>query len=453
MAQVGYKILLYFLRALVYVKRAAVWVWRQMASLASLAERRYQDTLGFRLYKIFFSIQNRAKRLAPLSWSGGLIEIFGRRGTLQILLFLIAAIIMIPHSKLSTAPNDSVPGRKTVLFTLVGPGDQNFSFDEEIVETIMEDISTPAGWREGAIVAETAVRIGSGIKQPQELTGTSVGGSALTKPTILPGNEMLAGDPSLPRAQTVVYTVKSGDVIGAIAGQYGLSIETILWANNLTLRSRIHPGDELKIPPVDGVVHMVKKGETVAKIAKLYNAKEQAVIIFNKLQSGGADIVAGEMLIIPEGVPPRPIAPPTPKRPTFVSRIAAPPPSVEAPAGSGYIWPAGVRRISQYFGLRHNGLDIAGPVGTPIYAVRDGVISTSKCGWNGGYGCYIVIEHGGGYSSLYGHNNQLFVNVGDAVTQGQTIAAMGSTGNSTGPHTHFEIRLNKKRLNPLQFVR
>jgi murein DD-endopeptidase MepM/ murein hydrolase activator NlpD len=112
-----------------------------------------------------------------------------------------------------------------------------------------------------------------------------------------------------------------------------------------------------------------------------------------------------------------------------------------------------VRRITQYFGWRHTGLDIAGKLGTPIYATRAGKVIKSQCGWNGGYGCYIIIDHGGGVISLYGHNSQLFVSVGDKVVQGQNISVEGSTGRSTGPHLHFEIRVNGVHQNPLKYIR
>ncbi|EKE07008.1 MAG: membrane protein, partial [uncultured bacterium] len=127
--------------------------------------------------------------------------------------------------------------------------------------------------------------------------------------------------------------------------------------------------------------------------------------------------------------------------------------SVATPAGSGYLWPTDAKIITQYYTWQHNGLDIASRVGTRIYATKAGTITVSQCGWNTGYGCYIKIDHGNGLTSLYGHNSQLLVNVGDYVTQGQNIALMGSTGNSSGSHVHFEIRVNNNNVNPLSYVR
>jgi murein DD-endopeptidase MepM/ murein hydrolase activator NlpD len=98
-------------------------------------------------------------------------------------------------------------------------------------------------------------------------------------------------------------------------------------------------------------------------------------------------------------------------------------------------------------------VDIGNKVGTPIYAADDGVVIISKGGWNGGYGNTIVIDHGGGKKTRYGHASKLFVKVGDRVEKGENIAAMGSTGRSTGPHLHFEVLVNGGRTNPLNYIR
>lgn len=123
------------------------------------------------------------------------------------------------------------------------------------------------------------------------------------------------------------------------------------------------------------------------------------------------------------------------------------------------IWPTAARRITQYFGhyrggSRHTGVDIAGPIGTAIYAADDGVVALS--GWNsGGYGNMVLIDHGGGIYTRYGHASKLLVRAGDAVKRGDVIALIGSTGHSTGPHLHFEVMTGNphNRKNPLEYVR
>ncbi len=115
------------------------------------------------------------------------------------------------------------------------------------------------------------------------------------------------------------------------------------------------------------------------------------------------------------------------------------------------VWPTVGHTVTQYYSWRHTALDIANKVGTPIYASGEGVVEVAS--WNaGGYGYQIVINHGGGRETRYAHLSAFAVKVGDRVTKGQNIGSMGSTGNSTGPHVHFEVIVNGKRANPLSYV-
>lgn len=455
-----YKALLWLLRSLMYLKRFLFWVlgafWDVLVRLNDV----YQRTLGFRLYKLWFLLKKQLiKWKVPLD--SRLIEVLARRGTLQILFFCVGLAFMFPYSQLHTQETGKIAGRNSALFALLGPGENEFELEEvvevDITELAQRDTRT---WRQGAVSADSATP--GATQQPgftnQELSSISAGGAAITKPTIISGVD--APPAKVPiigsgtRTKIVEYVVKPGDVIGRIATEFGVSVETILWANNLSIRSYIRPGDTLQILPVSGLLHKVKRGDTISKIARTYDAEQDQIIKYNKLQAGGSDIVVGEKLVIPDGKKPY-VAPV--RRSSSVSQsfrsVSAPPPSVRAPAGSGYLWPTNVRRITQYYGWRHTGLDIAGPKGSPLYASRSGRVIKSKCGWNGGYGCYIILDHGGGVHTLYAHNSQLYVSVGEQVVQGQTIALMGSTGRSTGPHIHFEVRVNGRRQNPLRYIK
>lgn len=454
-----YKALLFLLRALVYLKRAVFWVlgvlWEAWQALSEV----YSRTLGFRIYKVWFLCKKQlVKWKIPLD--SRLLEMLGRRGTLQIVLFLVGISLMFPYTRLYTQELGGTVGEGTVLFSLVGPGDGYYELEEIEVDVTELQTRDSRTWRQGAVSTD-AVAPGAAT-QPgftnDALSSISAGGSAVTKPTIITGVDQppapipIAG--TGPRTKIIEYVVKPGDVIGRIAESFAISVETILWANNLSIRSYIRPGDKLKILPQTGVLHKVKRGDTISKIARTYDTDTEKIIRANKLQAGGSDIVVGEELIIPDGRKPyvAPVRRTTKTSQSFRS-ISAPPPSVNAPAGSGYLWPTSVRRITQYFGWRHTGLDIGGPVGTPLYASRSGRVIKSQCGWNGGYGCYIILDHGGGVHTLYAHNSQLYVSVGEQVVQGQTIAAMGSTGRSTGPHIHFEVRVNGRRQNPLKYIK
>lgn len=131
-------------------------------------------------------------------------------------------------------------------------------------------------------------------------------------------------------------------------------------------------------------------------------------------------------------------------------------------SGGKFGWPVpSITRINSYFGYRihpifgtkklHAGIDISGPTGTDIVAAEDGVVTSAS--YMSGYGYAIIISHGNGYSTLYGHNSKLLVSKGDTVSKGQHISEMGSTGNSTGPHCHFEVRVNGTATDPLPYLK
>jgi murein DD-endopeptidase MepM/ murein hydrolase activator NlpD len=207
--------------------------------------------------------------------------------------------------------------------------------------------------------------------------------------------------------------------------------------------------------PITGLNHTIKKGDSLKKIATLYSASIDEIVKFNKLKSDGSDLVSGEKILIPNGV--RAAQKSTVVPPRNVSRVATPPSSKQLPTVSGYVWPTAARVITQYFTWKHHGIDVAGGTfSTPNYASKAGVVEKSQCGWNSGYGCVVIIDHGGGIKTLYGHNSRLLVNAGDYVDAGQTIALMGNTGNvrgRTGIHLHFEVWINGVRSNPFRFVK
>lgn len=452
----AYEILLYFLRSLIYIKRAIFWLLKKIWILLVRLNESFKSTLGFQIYKVWFKIQRNTVKL-KIPWDSRLVEFVGKRSVLQILILIVIIIIMIPHSKLYTKNDNNIPGRNTILYRLVGPGEQDFVV-EEVSNNLSLNTSSKQSqtWNQGAVsVQPSNSSLNQNITTQSDITSFGANGLAVNKPIIMPGAKLPGTEESTGRSEISYHTVQSGETIGVIAEKYNISVVTILWANDLSIRSYIRPGDKLKILPVSGLIHKVTRGDTLSKIIKLYDAEIDKIIKYNKLKEDGSDIIIGEELLIPGGVKPQPVytyVPPV-KKYTQLSDIAAPPPSVTAPAGSGYLWPTSVRHITQYYGWRHTGLDIAGPVGSPLYASKSGKVIKSQCGWNGGYGCYIIIDHGGGIHTLYAHVNQLYVSYGEQVVQGQTIATMGSTGRSTGSHIHFEVRVNGSRLNPLKYIK
>lgn len=228
-----------------------------------------------------------------------------------------------------------------------------------------------------------------------------------------------------------VYVVREGDTLSEIADMFGVSVNTVRWANNITRDKGIRPGDALVILPVTGVQHTVQKGDTLESLAKKYGGDVTEIRIFNDLE--GADLEIGMAVTVPGGELPKPKSAPVPR----------PPIAGEPPGGSvvGYFMrpiQGGVK--SQ--GLHgYNGVDLATYYGAPIYAAAAGeVIVSREGGWNGGYGNYVVVRHANGTQTLYAHNSDNIVSVGETVFQGQTIGYIGSSGRSTGSHVHFEVR-------------
>ncbi|HSW88447.1 MAG TPA: M23 family metallopeptidase [Candidatus Saccharimonadales bacterium] len=239
------------------------------------------------------------------------------------------------------------------------------------------------------------------------------------------------------RTTVITYTVQHGDTLSTIAQKFGVSTDAIRWANNLS-DDGISSGDQLQIPPVSGVIHKVKAGETIYSIAKLYSANPQSIADFPSNEFANPEtlsLVVGETLIVPDGQ--MPTAQTTPKpQPSYFAQA---PDGSSAPYSGGFIWPIH-GELSQGFSFYHPGFDIAGAIGTPIYAAMSGVVVEAQGGWNGGYGNTVLIRHPNGFSTRYAHMNTLpFVSVGQSVSGGQQIGVRGTTGRSTGPHLHFEI--------------
>lgn len=227
-----------------------------------------------------------------------------------------------------------------------------------------------------------------------------------------------------------VYTVREGDSLSQIAEMYGVTTNTIRWANDISKASPIQPGDTLVILPIAGIRHIVSDGETLSTILKKYDANREEVLAYNHLSSVDT-LSIGDELIIPGGKlhAARAIATrPTPTR------------SLGTVRSSGLTNPVpGAIRTQGIHG--YNAVDLASAIGTPIHAAAAGEVIVSKpSGWNGGYGHYIVIRHSNGIQTLYAHLSRNDVAVGQWVSAGEVIAAMGSTGKSTGPHLHFEVR-------------
>jgi len=303
-------------------------------------------------------------------------------------------------------------------------------------------------------VEETSASIVSYTQSPVQLADISVlsavsatapgeGGSDETIfPSPINDNSLLAHNPTSTdymefigstRSRIAEYTVQSGDLLSFIASDYGVSMNSIIWANKLRNADSISPGQVLKIPPVSGVIHSVVKNDTIASIAKKYGADEAKIVEFNGLPQSG-ELQIGDELIVPDGTIKGSAVATTTGSAAVVNRSFSYLPNL----GDYFMQPTNGYNWGRIHG--RNGVDIANSCGTSIYAAAEGSVAIADgVGYNGGFGKYIKLVHTNGTETLYAHATKLLVGQGEYVQRGQMIMLMGSTGRSTGCHLHFEV--------------
>jgi len=252
------------------------------------------------------------------------------------------------------------------------------------------------------------------------------------------------------------HKVAGGDTLFALARRYNTTIEAIAAANALPSAHVLRIGQELIMPvgatataaapaarrPAATVTYEVQNGDTLFALALRYNTTVDAIVAVNGLPSAHR-LRLGQRLVVPVGKRTAP-------RALTAQAVSRPTPTVRATLS----WPArGV--ITSRYGWRyrrhHDGIDLASPRGTPIYAARAGRVAFA--GWYYGYGRAVIVDHGGGLTTLYGHASKLLARTGQVVEQGQLIALVGCTGRCTGSHLHFEVRINRRAVNPLPYLR
>lgn len=396
------------------------------------------------LYRVYFAIKPKSDPMMNTSSRGFVWTFINNRQAMHAGVFVVAVMTMFINITETQAEN-YVEG--TLLNKLIT---KEFPTEELIVENA--DIGTKSPSANIPIKYTSKGYVTTQPKSQGELTeaellsdiqvALSSNGSAITKQEVA-----TTGIDKGRRDDAIVYIVEPGDTVTSIAQKFDISINTILWENNLSAYSIIRPGKELSILPVTGINHIVKKGDSIAKIAENYQVEPDEILNENNILNE-SDIQIGQVVFVPEGLKPKP-APRTIVRtaPTTQQTFD------DAPVGGDLIWPTNGYRITQYYTWRHFGLDVGNKNGQPIYAAADGkVIISSQGKWNGGYGNQIVVDHGNGIETRYAHTSYNIVSVGETVKQGQVIAAIGSTGRSSGPHIHFEIEINGRRVNPLNYL-
>ena len=248
------------------------------------------------------------------------------------------------------------------------------------------------------------------------------------------------------RIDPITYTVQAGDNVSTIAEHFGISVNTVLW-NNGNLEDNpdfLSLGDVLTILPVSGVYHTVVKGDTLESIAKQYKVEVAAITAYEgNYMVEPYTITVGQKLIVPGGC-----------RPYQTRHVVAWEGNVPSGAKKGtgtFGWPVS-GYITQRYSEAHPAADIGVVVGTPVRAADSGYVAiVGRSDY--GYGLYVLIDHGNGFQTLYAHLSIIYVEVGQSVTKGQAIGLSGNTGKSTGPHLHFEIKLNGVRRNPFIYLK
>jgi len=263
-------------------------------------------------------------------------------------------------------------------------------------------------------------------------------GPDFAKGSVDPSLEVLAG--ALPEDETedrglyyTVYQVAKGDTISGIADRFDVSVDTVISFNGIQSAKGIKPGQTLKIPSMSGILYTTKAGDTSASLAESWKISSDRIVVANGLMSEA--VQAGRRLFLPDA-----------KMPAAQLREIS---------GDLFRWPIN-GYITSWYGWRrdpfngrnsfHSALDIGAPMGTPIGAAMEGRVA--DVGYSPITGKYVVINHGGGWTSLYGHMSVIYAQEGQSVARGARIGLVGNTGYSTGPHLHFSVLKNGKTVNP-----
>ena len=371
---------------------------------------------------------------------------------------------------------DSAAGTPDAVALGIGPIPEGPSlFDEELV---LEDPSggdketpeTPKEWSDyyvkpGETLSDIAASFGIPVRLIQEANRISDAdrlseGQELLIPVDAAAVKAVAAEMQRRNAEDTAsrpvdspvgvesYTVRDGDSLWSIANAFNLDINTLFGCNTMKDPNYLRVGSVLRIPNQDGIFYTVKKGDTLDEVTKKHGTLAGSVMKANGLDS--ESLKAGAEIFLPGA---KPVT-------TVYALLGDPSFKGTQKLSKAFEWPLAGGITSGYGWRRHpftkrrdfhTGIDIKGPSGRTIRAARAGRVAYS--GWMGGYGRVVVIDHGKGYTTLYAHCSSLLVSQGQRVSTGQPVGKVGSSGQATGPHLHFEVRLNNKPVNPLQVLK
>lgn len=251
-------------------------------------------------------------------------------------------------------------------------------------------------------------------------------------PAVSPWGALTGKDGDYTSEDINLYVVRKGDTAPSVAKLFGVTTNTILWANGLKPGDKLKEGDTIIVLPISGVKHVVTKGQTLKSIAKFYKVDVNDIIDFNNLDESEKLAIGDELIVPGAEIEVETIAPKKPTPNYYADNSKS--------SGGYFIRPlkCGIQTQGKH---DKYAVDLAcGKIGTPIYAAASGKVIFANYGWNGAYGNLIIITHPNGTQTFYAHQSKFAVSQGDNVTQGQIIGYVGNTGRSTGPHLHFEVR-------------
>ena len=438
------KILIFLIKTLFLIKKIVVFIINIVKKIIVAILNFLFFKILIKLYYNYILIYKKVKEINKKNNSK--LYLIKKNAPIFIIIILVSTFVLTNNIQKTKA--QSLPDQiyKTTLAKNIESDFEESNNEELIIETL-EDNNL-----ENIVSNQYLNQIGL-LKTKTKVSKSSEEDYAVVSEhgDLLSNNGLNTSEATTTRNKIIEYAVQSGDTVSSIASNFGLNVNTILWENNLSSNSLIKPGAKLTILPTNGIRHTVAKNENIGKLATKYGVTAEVIIEGNDMEEDEA-LKIGQKLFIPGG---KKIVENT----TIVNRtyagttITQNTNSNQKPAYTGgkLLWPTVGARITQYYSWSHKGLDIANKTGTPLYAAEDGTVERS--GWSNGYGYNVIINHGGGLKTLYGHASKLYVKAGDTVSRGEVIAAMGSTGWSTGPHIHFEVRVNGVQQNPLNYIK
>lgn len=428
--QLGLKILVGILTGLIYIKRYSILFLFFILSPLKYVGHWLLDHLILRLYRTYLFARRTILR-APIEQLKKLYYFLFPKFILHFSVMVIT-LATAGHGLYAQVRPPENFGTKNLLNTLVSQ-DEELAADSDFIEVV-------GPYQPARLYLEQKNYLAAQPKEERQITEVLPPTPKTEGYLALQSTEFY----TIPETRNTVieYIIQPGDTVSDLAEQFSLSVNTILWANNLSVLSMLRPGQKLQIPPVSGILYKIAKNDTLEAIAKKYKSDKDKILAFNPELAGGV-LSPGRTIIVPDGVMPY-VAPRVTAPPTFAPANVIP--------GMEMLWPVPSHRITQYFKWNHAALDIGLPTGNSVWASDDGIVEFS--GWSrGGWGNTIVLNHGDGRKTRYSHLNKVLVTVGNAVTKGQAIALSGNTGRSTGPHLDFRIYVNGRTVNPLYYIK